>query len=105
MIENIEKVFFIPGDLVTIKHDLPNKPTMLVKGKETKTFKDIEGAHFIGIKCFWFTTEGLYQESIYNTKDLSKVDSSNAYKTDYTNFYSSSELKLSGTGTTTFKNY
>jgi len=74
MIESIDKVFFIPGDLVTIKHDIPNKPTMLVKSKETKTIRETDANHFIGIKCFWFTTEGLYQESIYNTKDLEKVE-------------------------------
>lgn len=80
MIENIEKIFFIPGDLVTIKHDLPNKPIMLVKGKETKTIRGADSTHFVGIKCFWFTTEGLYQESIYNTKDLEKAGN---YKSPY----------------------
>lgn len=73
MIENIDKVFFIPGDVVTIKHDLPYKPVMLVKGKETKTFKDAAGAYFVGIRCVWFTTEHVYQEQIFNTKDLIKV--------------------------------
>lgn len=71
--ETFEKVFFIPGDIVTIKHEIPNKPTMLVKSKETKTFKDTTGSYFVGIRCFWFTTEGLYQEQIYSTKDLEKV--------------------------------
>jgi cytochrome c oxidase assembly protein Cox11 len=73
MIDTIEKVFFIPGDVVRIKHALTNKPDMLVKGKETKTFKDAAGAYFVGIRCFWFTTEGLYQEQIFNTKDICKV--------------------------------
>jgi uncharacterized protein YodC (DUF2158 family) len=73
MIDNIQKIFFIPGDVVTIKHDLDNKPKMLVKGKETKTLKDAEGTYFLGLRCFWFTTEGLYQEQIFSTKDLHKV--------------------------------
>lgn len=73
MLDNIEKIFFIPGDVVRIKHDLTNKPDMLVKGKETKTLRDAASTHFIGIRCFWFTTEGLYQEQIFNTKDLIKV--------------------------------
>jgi uncharacterized protein YodC (DUF2158 family) len=73
MIENTDKIFFIPGDVVTIKHDLNYKPTMLVKSKETKTFKDTAGAYFVGIRCFWFTGDGLYQEQIFNTKDLVKV--------------------------------
>lgn len=35
----IEKVFFQPGDLVTLKQDIPNKPIMIVVKKETRTFK------------------------------------------------------------------
>ena len=34
-----EKIFFMPGDLVTLKQDLPNKPVMLVVKKETKTMR------------------------------------------------------------------
>ena len=74
----IEKIFFQPGDLVTLKQDIPNKPVMIVVKKETKTFKvpsmnnSIE--YFRGIKCRWFTTIGEMQESIWNTKDLIKVD-------------------------------
>lgn len=70
MIEEMNKIFFAPGDLVTIKHDLPFKPTMLVKGKETKTIREKDGQHFLGIRCFWFTTELEFQEQIFSTKDL-----------------------------------
>lgn len=73
MLENIEKIFFVPGDLVQIKHSLTYKPRMLVKGKETRIMKDEDKNHFLGIKCFWFTTDGLYQEQVFNTKDLTKV--------------------------------
>lgn len=73
-----EKVYFAPGDIVTIKQDIPNKPVMLVVKKETMTIrpdkngKDSE--EFLkGIRCRWFTTEGLLQESIFNTKDLIKL--------------------------------
>ena len=72
MLENM-KVFFTPGDLVQIKHDLPNKPVMLVKGKETKAIRGEDASHFLGIRCFWFTTNGEYQEQIYSTKDISHV--------------------------------
>jgi hypothetical protein len=74
MVENIErdKVFYAPGDLVTIKHDMPNKPTMLVKGKETKMVKDEN--YFKGIRCFWFTSVGAYQEETFSTKDLAHVE-------------------------------
>lgn len=74
--ENINKVFFTPGDLVTIKHDLVNKPRMLVIGKETKTIidKSSEASHFKGIKCFWFTADHVYQEKTFSTKDLVHVE-------------------------------
>lgn len=74
--EQMDKIFFAPGDRVTIKHDLPNKPIMLVKGKETKTIRTATAtsdSFFKGIKCFWYTTKGEYQEQTYNTKDLVHV--------------------------------
>lgn len=71
--ENVDKVFYTAGDVVTIKHPLPCKPIMLVKGKETKTIKGAEGSHFLGIRCFWFTFQGEYQENIFSTKDLMHV--------------------------------
>lgn len=75
MLENFdkEKVFFTPGDVVIIKHDIDNKPKMLVKGKETKTIRGEEGVHFKGIRCVWFTKNGELQESVFNTKDLVHV--------------------------------
>lgn len=75
--ENIEKdkVFFNPGDVVKIKHDLDYNPLMLVKQKEQKLIKDSAG-HFLGIRCIWFTKDGLYQEQVFSTKDLSLVKSS-----------------------------
>ena len=33
------KIFLNPGELVTLKQDLPNKPVMLVVKKETSVFK------------------------------------------------------------------
>lgn len=71
--ESIDKIFFTPGDLVTIKHELPNKPVMLVKGKETKTIRGAEKDYFVGIRCVWFTADGTFQEEIFSTKDLSHV--------------------------------
>jgi hypothetical protein len=50
-----EKIFFMPGDLVTLKQDLPNKPVMLVVKKETKTMRPQnlqDGVeYFLGIRC------------------------------------------------------
>lgn len=78
--EEKEKVFFIPGDIVTLKHDIPNKPTMIVKCKESKMIKNVDEVggktsreYFKGIRCFWFSTAGVLQENVFNTKDLIKV--------------------------------
>jgi uncharacterized protein YodC (DUF2158 family) len=69
------KIFFLPGDVVTIKQDIPNKPTMLVvkKVKKTVRVQDIKNDYFQGILCRWFTLEGVLQEAIFNTKDIYKV--------------------------------
>jgi len=76
MLEKIdnEKIYFNPGDVVEIKHQLTNKPAMLVKEKATKLIKG--DSHFQGIKCFWFTTTGEYQEQVFSTKDLMMIKSS-----------------------------
>lgn len=70
-----EKIFFLPGMLVTLKQDLPNKPIMLVVKKETLIFKHTDNKEPIlkGIRCRWFTKDGQLQEATYNTKDLIKV--------------------------------
>ena len=67
-----EKVFFMPGDLVTLKQDIPNKPTMLVVKKETYIYKK-EDQTLKGIRCRWFTKDGAMQEEVFNTKDLIKL--------------------------------
>lgn len=63
-------IFFNPGDVVTLKQDIPNKPVMLVVKKETTIFKHTQHPTLIGIRCRWFTDSGELQESIFNTKDL-----------------------------------
>ena len=58
------KIFLNPGELVTLKQDLPNKPVMLVVKKETSVFKhddrriNDKKPILIGIRCRWFTTTG-----------------------------------------------
>lgn len=81
MMENLEedKVYFNAGDVVQLKQDIPNKPTMIVVKKETSLFKHdskrLEDKRPIlkGIRCRWFTSTGELQESIFNTKDLKKL--------------------------------
>lgn len=70
-----EKIFFMPGDIVTLRQDIPNKPVMLVLKKETSMFKNKQGEDSIlrGIKCRWFTVSGELQEAVFNTKDLIRI--------------------------------
>ncbi len=71
-----EKIYFMPGELVTLKQDVPFKPTMIVVKKETNIFKNsgVETQPSLkGIKCRWFTKDVLMQEAVFNTKDLIKV--------------------------------
>ena len=68
-----ENIFYKPGDIVTLKQDIPNKPLMIVVKKETSLFKNtMEDKKNVlkGIRCRWFTTAGQLQETIWNTKDL-----------------------------------
>ena len=70
------KIFFMPGGVVTIRQNIPNKPTMLVVKKKTMTIKPKDGdkSDFLqGIICRWFTTSGELQESLFSTKDLKKL--------------------------------
>lgn len=72
-----EKIYFMPGDVVTIKQYLPNKPLMIVVKKQTTIFKHLKDEDkdsvLIGIKCRWFTKDGALEEAIFNTKDLIKI--------------------------------
>lgn len=70
-----EKIYFSPGDVVTIRQNIPYKPIMLVKGKVQKTIRNSENSsnHFQGIECIWFTVNGELQKSTFNTKDLEFV--------------------------------
>lgn len=74
--ESDDKIYFLPGDVVTLKQDLPNKPVMIVVKKETLTIKPKEGIkeeYLKGIRCRWFSTDNQLQEAVWNTKDLTKV--------------------------------
>jgi uncharacterized protein YodC (DUF2158 family) len=45
---------------------------MYIVEKITRQFKsgeEIENA-FVGMKCRWFTSEGVMQEAVFSTKDL-----------------------------------
>ena len=72
-----ENIYFNPGDVVILKQNIPNKPEMIVIKKVASIFKHEDKRDkktvLLGIKCMWFTKDGLYQEAIFNTKDLKLV--------------------------------
>lgn len=70
-----DKIYFMPGDTVTLKQDIPNRPTMLVIKAVTSIFKNKVDKRDVlkGIRCRWFTSDGTMQEAIFNTKDLLKL--------------------------------
>lgn len=72
-----DKIFLSPGEVVTLKQDIPNKPLMVVVRKETSIFKYGEYIKkkpvLLGIRCMWFTTDGTLQEAVFSTKDLIKI--------------------------------
>ena len=70
-----DKMMFFPGDLVTLRQELPNKPVMVVVRKESAIFRDESKTNSLkGIRCRWFTTKNELQEAVWNTKDLIKID-------------------------------
>lgn len=72
-------IYFNPGDIVQLKQNIPNRPIMIVVKKETSIFKHDEKRLtdkkpiLIGIKCRWFTSDGMLQEAIFNTKDIELI--------------------------------
>ena len=70
-----DKMLYFPGDLVSLRQDLPNKPVMIVVRKESTIFRDENKTNSLkGIRCRWFTINNELQEAVWNTKDLIKVD-------------------------------
>jgi uncharacterized protein YodC (DUF2158 family) len=69
-------VYFNSGDVVQIKQDLPNKPLMVVSNIQKARSNSSEDTKpvLIGVNCFWFTKDYLYQERLFSTKDLEQVD-------------------------------
>lgn len=70
-----DKTLFFPGDLVTLRQELPNKPVMIVVRKESTIFRDDNKNNSLkGIRCRWFTTDNTLQEAVWNTKDLIRIN-------------------------------
>ena len=76
MITIDDKIFYNPGDLVKVKHELNNTPVMYVIEKSTKSIINKSGNKetiFLGIKCRWFDNNNVLREGIFSTKDLMHV--------------------------------
>ena len=70
-----EKVYFVPGQKVTLRQDIPNKPIMLVHRVERSIIRNEDkNALLKGVKVRWFTENGFLQEAVFSTKDLILVD-------------------------------
>lgn len=72
----MDKVYFLPGDRVQLKQDIPNKPVMIIVKKKTMTIKpkdEDKSTYFQGMLCMWFTTTGELLEHVFSTKDLQKL--------------------------------
>lgn len=64
--------FFLPGDIVRLKNpNISNRPNMLVVGKAVKD----KGTKLVmvGMRCVWYDLNQTYQEKVFSTKDLEKV--------------------------------
>lgn len=75
---NIEqdKIYFVAGDIVEVRHNIENKPKMFVTDKITKSIKDKDGNIenvFLGLKCKWYDKNQVLHEAIFSTKDLKHV--------------------------------
>lgn len=70
-----ENIYFNPGQIVKLKKSIPNSPTMIVVKKETSLFKHNKDKKtaLLGIRCRWFTKDGILQEAVFNTKDIELI--------------------------------
>ena len=61
-----EKIYFVPGQKVTLRQDIPNKPIMLVYRVERSIIRNEEkNALLKGVKVRWFTDNGFLQEAVF----------------------------------------
>ncbi len=71
--DNKNKNHLQDGDIVECSKI--KSPTMVVK--ELCRQKDSvhpERTIFIGVKCYWFTDAGIYQEAVFHALDLAKKE-------------------------------
>lgn len=69
----IEKIFFSSGDIVEIKHDISNKPRMVVQTIDKLPMKEGDRVSLLGVTCIWFSSDHKLQKSRFSTKDIVKI--------------------------------
>lgn len=69
-----DKTFFKPGDIVRLKHEnISNRPNMLIVGKAIMSDPINGSSQLQGMRCVWYDLNQTYQEKVFSTKDLEKV--------------------------------
>jgi hypothetical protein len=68
----VEKIFFSSGDIVVVKHDIPNKPFMIVQSIDKLPVTVGDRIALLGVTCIWFSSDFKLQKSRFSTKDIIK---------------------------------
>ncbi len=67
--------FYSPGDLVTLRQNLSNKPDMVVKSiDKVSGSTSADKPKLLGITCSWFNTNHELQSARFSTKDLKHIE-------------------------------
>jgi hypothetical protein len=69
----MEKIFYATGDIVTLKHDIPNNPIMLVQSVDKLPMAEGDRVALLGLTCIWFSSDFKLQKYRFSTKDVKKV--------------------------------
>jgi len=69
---NSDRTYFVPGDLVAVKHTMENKPEMLVQSVDKQAIRNERGI-LLGVTCIWFDNNKCINKHRFNTKDLIKL--------------------------------
>ena len=71
---NLDRIYFCPGDLCQVRHNVENRPIMWAVEKVVRNIRnkdtDETESMILGIKCRWFDDNKCLQEGIFSTKDL-----------------------------------
>ena len=72
----MDKIYFNPGDIVTLKKRIHNAPSAMLVSTVDKTKLKLEGSsnRLLGVTCVWFTDTGFLQTYRFDTKDLKHVE-------------------------------